>query len=170
MRLFVSLKLSSNSIQKIEEWRKPLVEEYQDLRWTREDQLHVTLRFFGDRDPDRVISEIKALHLEDCLPVEYTLSGTGHFGNPPSVLWLSGKFSSNVFLMARGLASIPDGDGRSGGGRDFTPHVTIARLKRGGQFPSLIFDRKIAGTGSYINLISSRLTPDGPVYTNLFSI
>lgn len=170
MRLFVTLALSDKTVQAIEEWQKPLKGKYPSLRWTCESQFHVTLRFLGDRDPDQVACEIRALSLEDLLPAEYTLSKIGQFGNPPSVLWLSGKFSSEVFSIARRLDSIPDGDGNAGGSRCFTPHITIARVRGGTQCPTFSFNGEITGIGNAIHLINSRLTPSGHVYSTLFSI
>ncbi len=170
MRLFVALQLSNGTIQEIEEWRKPLIRKYSDLRWVRDDQLHVTLRFLGDREPGQVIDQMRDLCLEELLPVEYTLSGIGQFGNPPSVLWLSGKFSSNLFSIVRLLDSIPDEEGKTGGSRRFTPHITLARIRRGASCPNIAFSRQIAGVSNAIHLVSSNLTPGGPIYTTLFSI
>jgi len=170
VRLFVALELSSDTIDFIEEWRKPLIRKYSDLRWTGGEQLHVTLRFLGDRNPDQVAGEMRNLCLEELLPIEYTISRIGQFGNPPSVLWLSGSFSSEVFSMAQRLDSIPDGEGKTGGSRHFNPHVTLARIRRGSSCPNITFSRQIAGVGSAIHLMSSNLTPDGSIYTTLFSV
>ena len=170
MRLFVSLELSEGTLKRIKEWRNPLISRYPDLRWTGDNQLHVTLRFLGERNPGQVISEMKNLNIERFLPVEYTLNRTGIFGTPPSVLWLSGIFSSEVFSLARQLGSIPDHEGKKGGSRRFTPHITVARIRRGVRCPDIRFDRQLRGTGRVIRLAASRLTPEGPVYTTLSSI
>ena len=170
MRLFVALKLSPTDVQSIEKWRKPLMLKYPFLRWTRDSQLHVTLRFLGERDPDLVIPEIKNLTLEELLPAEYTLTQTGRFGTPPSVLWLSGRFSSGVYTMAERLNSIPDGYGKSGESRPFIPHVTLVRIERGTYCPVISYDESITGACHSIHLISSRLTENGPVYSSIFKL
>lgn len=170
MRLFVALKLSPTDIQFIEKWRKPLILRYPSLRWTLDSQLHVTLRFLGERDPDLVIPEIKNLALEELLPAEYTLTQTGRFGKPPSVLWLSGRFSSGVYTMAERLNSIPDGYGKGGGGRPFIPHVTLARIGRAEHCPLPVFDRQVKGICNSISLINSRLAANGPAYSTFFTI
>ena len=165
----MALELSESTIRSIEEWREPLVKQYLDLKWTCKNQFHITLRFLGHRDPEQVISEIKALHLEEFLPVEYSLSRIGHFGKPPSVLWLSGKFSSKAFTLNRSLDSIPDGNGLSGSSRHFTPHITLARVKPGMQCPIISFHKQISGLAKAIHLMNSELTGSGPTYSTLFT-
>jgi 2'-5' RNA ligase len=105
--LFVALELSKDTVRAIEEWRKPLVRSFPLLKWTSASQLHITMRFLGDRNPEDVIFQMKALALGELLPVEYTLSDTGSFGKPPSVIWLSGKFSSSLFTIVHRLGTFP---------------------------------------------------------------
>ncbi|MCD6587381.1 MAG: RNA 2',3'-cyclic phosphodiesterase [Candidatus Fermentibacteraceae bacterium] len=170
MRLFVALELSQDTTQAIQEWRKPMADMFPVLRWTSENQLHITLRFLGNSNPDDVIFQMKTLALEELLPVEYTLSETGNFGEPPFVIWLSGKFSSSLFTMARRLEHIPDGYGKTGETRKFIPHVTIARVNPGVQCPRLNLDTSIGGAAQAVSLIESELTSDGPVYSILYSV
>lgn len=170
MRLFAALELSESAIQTIHAWREPLIKKHPSLHWTREDQLHVTLRFLGDREAHEVIREMKDLSLEELFPIGYTLNTTGTFGNPPSVLWLSGRFSSSLLSITQLLDSIPDEDNTTGGRRPFIPHVTIARARRGKQCPVFDLDRQIAGTCNSLSLINSRLSADGPAYSTLFTI
>ncbi|MEA3266289.1 MAG: RNA 2',3'-cyclic phosphodiesterase [Candidatus Fermentibacteria bacterium] len=170
MRLFAALELSPAAIQIIHEWREPLIKKHPSIRWIREDQLHVTLRFLGDREAHEVIREMKDLSLEELFPIEYTFNRTGTFGKPPAVLWLSGKFSSSLLSITHRLDSIPDEDNRTGGRRPFIPHVTIARARRGKQCYAFDFDRQITGSFNSLSLISSRLSADGPAYSTLFTI
>ncbi len=170
MRLFAALELPGSAIQAIHKWREPLIKKHPFLRWTREDQLHLTLRFLGDREAHEVIREMKDLSLEELLPIEYTFNRTGTFGNPPSVLWLSGKFSSSLLSITQLLDSIPDEDNRTGGSRLFIPHVTIARARRGKQCPVFDLNRQITGSCNFLSLINSRLSADGPAYSTLFTI
>lgn len=170
MRLFVALELSAAAIQTIHDWREPLIKKWPSLHWTREDQLHVTLRFLGGREAHEVIREMKDLSLEELLPIQYTFNTTGTFGNPPSVLWLSGKFSSSLLSITQLLDSIPDQDSRTGGSRPFIPHVTIARAGRGKQCPAFDFNRQTTGSSNSLSLTSSRLSANGPAYSTLFTI
>ncbi|MCK5034438.1 MAG: RNA 2',3'-cyclic phosphodiesterase [Candidatus Sabulitectum sp.] len=170
MRLFAALELSESAIQTIHAWREPLIKKHPSLHWTRKDQLHVTLRFLGDREAHEVIREMKDLSLEELLPIEYTFNTTGTFGTHPSVLWLSGKFSSSLLSITQLLDSIPDQDNRTGGSRPFIPHVTIARAGRGEQCPAFDFNRQITGSFNSISLIGSRLAANGPAHSTLFTI
>ncbi len=170
MRLFVALELSRDSIQAVELWRKPLTCKYPLLKWVSGEQLHVTLRFLGNCDPDDVISQMKSLALSELLPVEYTLSDTGRFGKPPFAIWLSGMFSSSLFTMVRRLEQISGGYGKTDNTRKFVPHVTIARVKTGVQCPQLKFDTPIDGVARSVSLIESVPAPGGPVYSTLYSV
>ncbi len=170
MRLFVALELSRDSIQALELWRKPLVIKYPLLKWTSESQLHITLRFLGDCNPDDVIPKMKTLALRELLPVEYTLSDIGDFGKPPFVIWLSGKFSSSLYTMASRLEHIPDEHGNTGETGRFIPHVTIARVRSGVQCPRLNPDISIQGAAQSVNLVESVLTSKGPVYSTLYTV
>jgi|GEM_PF-1663619 len=170
MRLFLSLELSSETVRKIKKWRKPLEEKYPALSWTSEAQLHITLRFLGNRTPEQVKEEMNSLQLPGFLPVEYALNRTGKFGEPPSVLWLSGEFSPQVFSLARSLGSIPDERGETSQAEHFTPHITLARIKREVKSPNIRFNGRIDGTGSAVHLVRSRLDCVGASYETLYSI
>lgn len=169
MRLFAALELPGDIQGDIEEWGKPFLQENPDLKWTARENLHVTLRFFGDLLPGDVAGEMKKLNLEKHLPVGFTLNRSGSFGRPPSVLWLGGWFSREITEAANLLGNIPDDRGGIRK-RRFFPHVTVARARTGREVPRIPFLLSLQGESSTIALFSSTLTPSGPVYRKLLEI
>ena len=170
MRLFVALKISDPSACIIEKWQRSQAKLHPELRWTEPNQLHLTLRFLGDREPCEVISAMKTLKLGELLPVEYTLFRSGSFGNPSNLLWLSGSFSPELFSIVRRLNSVPDGQSKTGKEGDFSPHITIARSPRGSVCSVPFFIEQLKEFSNSIHLMNSRLTREGPVYSTLFTV
>ena len=168
MRLFIALELPEGVKGSIASWTEPLRKRNPGLKWCGPENLHVTLRFLGNVDPDEVALRIGRMRLERCLPVDFTLETAGTFGRPPSVLWLSGDFSRGVYIAADLLAGIPDENGAPEG-RKFFPHVTVARARKGDSLQAAQPGTKIQGSSSRISLFSSTLTPSGPLYSTLFT-
>jgi RNA 2',3'-cyclic 3'-phosphodiesterase len=103
-----------------------------DVRWVRMDGLHVTLRFLGPTDPDR-IAELKAAVATAATggqPFELGLAGAGAFPNPtrPRVLWLGLEHGLSALneLTVR-LAGSLAAHGWPHDDRPVRPHLTLAR-------------------------------------------
>lgn len=168
MRLFIALDLPDHVTESIERWREPFIKKYSELKWAGRHSLHVTLRFLGNVDPGPVLAEMKRMNLKQYLPAEFTLDRSGTFGRPPSVLWLSGKFSPGALRMAETLSKIPDEQGLSET-RRFHPHITVARSRRGDSVPLLPMNEKLKGNCLSVSLFTSTLTREGPVYSLVYS-
>jgi len=163
VRLFLALVPSEDVTREIDREFVSLHRQYQGIRWVPPENMHVTLRFFGEREPEDLIGELDGIRSEDCLPIGFTLSRSGTFGRPPSVIWLSGKFSEEAFVLASRLGSVPDQLGEKQS-RPFRPHLTVARVQAGNSVPSLRWNGRIQGTFHAVKLMSSILTSGGPIY------
>ena len=105
------------------------------VSWSRETNLHLTLKFLGNVDADRVgkVSAAASRAVKSIQPFPVSISQTGSFpknGNP-RVLWIgiqdpTGGLSE---LQAR-LERECDVEGFSREDRPFHPHLTIARLRK----------------------------------------
>jgi len=115
----------------------PVVAAAGRVRWTRPENLHLTLRFLGDTDPALVTAMETAMQQAAgavaAFPV--TLAGAGTFpaSGPPRALWL-GTTQGREELTA--LASALDTElavriGLETGTSPFHPHLTVARAGRG---------------------------------------
>jgi RNA 2',3'-cyclic 3'-phosphodiesterase len=150
------------------------------IRWTPIDQLHLTLRFLGNVDEERLPQLGRALE-SACLNVQsFTLSiaDLGCFPSiqRPKVIW-AGIQGDLVRLrdlqekISREAASFASHFEE----REFHPHLTIGRVKdRSGplrDFSDAV--RQASGlrlgqwTVTGVDLMQSKLSPQGSIYTQL---
>ena len=103
--------------------------------WTRVENIHLTLKFFGNVDVGRIpaISDAASRAVEDFSPLHIRVATTGVFPKPSraQVLWIgvsdpSGELSS----LQRQLEDECAKKGFDKEGRAYRPHLTIARLRK----------------------------------------
>ncbi len=182
MRLFIAIKPDSTVFNAIKAFQMELRSAcpYKEIRWVNPAQFHLTLQFLGETsqsDLPKLISNMKTV-AEKSKPFNLHYEGVGYFGSAikPRVLWLSTKKSSelkelfNQILTATTFLPI-ENPGR------LTPHITLAR------FSNSIIKEDAQKITNYINslekpdlgitqtdaieLIESKLTPNGPIYKTL---
>ncbi len=141
-RAFIAIDLDSSAATVLSRLLREMKSKSNDVRWTRPDQLHMTLKFLGDID-NRELPQFCASLREACRGVEpfsITLNGLGAFpkNKPPRVIWVAvdeGKAplqELNCKLDAK-LAAL----GIPGETRAFTPHLTLGRVARGANLAQL---------------------------------
>jgi RNA 2',3'-cyclic 3'-phosphodiesterase len=135
-RLFIAIELPAYVRQKIRQHVDTLRRELPDARasWTREDNLHLTLKFFGDTPVERVESVSTALRFaaNHVSPFEMELSGCGafHTRGKPNVLWIGiNDPSNNLHKLYESLENECARVGFDRDQRPFHPHLTIARIR-----------------------------------------
>lgn len=180
LRLFCAIELPQEVRARAADYMARLREAAPDVRasWEREEKLHLTLKFFGDTQEERVQELMKALERAASLvnPFELVLHGTGAFppSGSPRVLWLG--VSDPAGLLNKLHAQVEEECSRIGFGRErkrFNPHLTIARLRShegasliAALHKSLEFEAE-AFTVTEIVLIKSELLPQGSRHTRL---
>ncbi|HLY13701.1 MAG TPA: RNA 2',3'-cyclic phosphodiesterase [Candidatus Limnocylindrales bacterium] len=141
-RLFIALPLPDQARRTIEALvasvrlaPEPGVGERRDpkdVRWVRMDGLHVTLRFLGPTEPDRIAAAQAAVEAAAAgsRPFELGLAGAGAFPDTarPRVLWLGlahglEPLADLTQRLARSLAD----EGWPHDDRPARPHLTLAR-------------------------------------------
>ncbi len=183
MRAFLAIELP-------EAVRRVLAEEARLLRhaggrasWVRPENMHLTLRFLGECDGERLaaltplVSAACGAHPAPSLSV----AGLGAFPTParPSVVWAGIRVLSGDLKELQGaIEKACTSAGFTPDDKPFHPHVTLARV-RGHAAPSelarALNERIDAGSQPYgdeftaaaVALFSSELKPGGPVYTRL---
>lgn len=135
-RIFIAIELPPNVRHKIKDHIDRLRNSLPDVRasWTREDNLHLTLKFLGDVPVNQIESVSQAL-LRAAIQIpdfDLVIRDCGSFPphGKPNVLWIGiNDASSNLRNLH---AAIEDECAKAGFDRDqrsFHPHLTIARLR-----------------------------------------
>ena len=136
MRLFVAVVPPVEAVEHLAEFVEPRREHRDDdLRWAAAENWHITLAFLGDV-PDRKTDDLEE-RLERAAkrrrPMRLRLAGGGAFPNAAEarVLW-TGVHGDLELLsrLATGTRAAANRAGIEVAGRRFTPHVTLARLRR----------------------------------------
>ena len=169
IRLFVALPLPEQLCLRLTGLRG----QVPGARWTKPENMHLTLRFIGELD------EHSAEDVHDSLsriagdPLDIQLSGVGHFESRGQVRALWAGVARNDALM-RFQARIEVACQRMGlapEGRRYHPHVTLARCRDTSLARVAPFITEHAGftappfeATSFV-LYSSMLGRAGPVYT-----
>jgi len=184
VRLFVALEIPAavreNLAKLIEELRALDASASQSkARWVRPENLHVTLKFIGQVDAERLDAIRAALaEVRSERPVELRFRGLGFFPNDkrPRVFWAGIAASLNLVLLAAAI------DARLGKlnvpreTREFAPHLTLARFEPPGISEKLRAAAQESSarefgalhTGEF-HLIESKTRPSGAEYTRLSS-
>lgn len=141
------------------------------------DNLHVTLKFFGDVPREQTAVIGRTLQ-EVTAPVEafdVTLKGLGAFPHPgrPSVIWAGIDAAEPLVRLAANLEVRFASQGFIRERRPFHPHLTLARIKARPpeSLKTLLqqYETKEFGTApiDHLDLYESELRREGPVYTVL---
>ncbi|PSP60081.1 RNA 2',3'-cyclic phosphodiesterase [Halobacteriales archaeon QH_7_66_37] len=164
MRLFVSVDLDDDLAAGVERVQEPL-SDASGLRLTDPEQAHITLKFLGDTDPERVPAlgdELRqAVEESGVEPFRAEFGGLGVFPSLEyiSVVWLGVREGGEAFTRLHE--------------DEFTPHVTLARMDHSGGkdlVRDIVRNRDPdvgAMTVESIRLTESELTPSGPEYSTV---
>lgn len=150
------------------------------LRWVPIENIHLTLKFLGD------INEANISHISDLLQskanstpaFDIRLNGLGVFPNPrrPNVIWVGvdapealQDLQGRLEVELSGLGFVPEK-------RPFSPHLTVARVRREArpaalkQISDIVASTHIAAVTGRIDMLTlfrSVLKPSGSVYNPL---
>jgi 2'-5' RNA ligase len=150
------------------------------VTWVPADRLHLTVRFIGEVDDERVTKVCEALEPPlGVAPFGLTLTGVGAFpkGGSPRVLWVGVTDGREELLQVeRAITSRLAPLGIPQEERGYNPHLTLARVRepaglRTARLLEGLADRRIGAVRiDAITLFQSTLSPKGPAYTALLRI
>lgn len=146
------------------------------VKWVRPELAHLTMKFYGDIETDRLPD--LAARLADVAtaaqPLTVRTTGIGAFPTErrPRVLWLglTGDIEP-LAALARRVEAASAGFGRPED-RPFAPHITLGRLRDGAPAPSdfaaaasALRPAPVTLAVDRLQLVRSVLGPGGPTYT-----
>jgi 2'-5' RNA ligase len=133
IRAFVALRMSAQ----VEDAVAGMVETLRGLSsgigWTPRANLHLTLRFLGDRVPAEKLERLDSALRQTASatpPFAIEVRGTGLFPNPnrPRVIWV-GLHSDFLIQLAAQVENAAVNAGFEAEDRNYTPHHTIGRIR-----------------------------------------
>ncbi|MEI8240816.1 MAG: RNA 2',3'-cyclic phosphodiesterase [Actinomycetota bacterium] len=157
MRLFVAVWPSEDAVEELRALRR---KDQRGVRFTTPEQWHVTLRFLGDADPDRVGAALDEAYLPEC--VARLGPGVDVKGDRTVLVPVEGvgTLAGEVVRATASLGEAP----RS----HFLGHLTLARLARDATPPPIVGAYVAAEWPVYeIALVRSRLGPEGSRYDTI---
>lgn len=103
--------------------------------WSRPENIHLTVKFLGNVDPQRVpvISAAAARVVKEFSPIQIEVGKTGVFPRPsrPQVLWVGINDQSGALAnLHKQLQNEFAREGFPKEERAFRPHLTIARIRK----------------------------------------
>jgi 2'-5' RNA ligase len=136
LRVFCAVELPDELRSRVGERVRRLRAEFPDARasWERPEKLHITLKFLGDIERERVavLSDAAARAVESVEPFELLIDEPGSFPphGQPRVLWLGivdvfGRLAFMQHALEEECAAV----GFPRESRAFKPHLTLARLR-----------------------------------------
>lgn len=166
LRAFLAIPLDDSVLDSIASIQQRLQAGLPDVRWTRRENLHLTLRFFGDiaeedlEKASKIVVSVGSLFA----PFPLHIGQIGAFPSPDRarIVWL-GVQSPDLTALYRSLQRQFAAAGFPTEHRRFRPHITIGRSRRGtGRILSQQQDT-VAGTMEVSELIlyESRLQATG---------
>jgi len=185
LRTFIAVDIPSHIQQLIQQRIEPLHKSVGAalVRWVTPESLHLTLKFLGNVAPAnlQVLSQMLRAEADVVHDFDIQITGLGAFPsrNRPRVIFIGVQAPAELEVLQRGIESACARLGYEAEGRDFSPHLTVGRVR---QDASSSDQQKICGALERTNidlpgtarvdsvhLYKSELNPGGPVYTKLFS-
>ena len=181
IRTFIAVPVPDSIRSQIADFQSTLRQQKADIKWVRSESIHITLKFLGDVQEDKIeeISRILQVCIEDVDSFILSITGTGAFPNlqRPRVLWIGieqglrqlGDLSKRI---NRALEDI----GFESEKRPFSGHVTLGRVRSPNRLGLTIEKMMKLGFESNpfkienVLFMKSDLKPTGAEYTVLAKI
>ena len=179
IRAFIAIELPAKIAQELEKIQDKLKDETNKITWVKPENIHLTIKFLGDIETNKIDSIAKVLEdaADNLSSFKISIKGVGAFPTieNPRVLWVGiEEDDTNVSQLYNNLEHGLTTLGFEKEQRAFKPHLTLGRIK-------FLKDKrtlkqhleKVAGinlgkfeVGSFY-LFKSKLTPEGAVHTKL---
>ncbi|MFH1184451.1 MAG: RNA 2',3'-cyclic phosphodiesterase [Chloroflexota bacterium] len=154
------------------------------VRWVSSRNVHLTLKFLGDTTPSSIelIGAALTAEVSQYRPFDVVAKGFGAFpsNRKPRVLWVGLTAPPALSSLQHELDVATARLGYGSEERDFSPHLTIGRVRQNVPTAGLqkirdeLEQTAIGELGTLtveaVHLFKSELQPSGSVYTRLFTV
>ena len=182
IRTFIAVEIPLAIKENIAGLQEKLKREQALIRWVKPGNIHITLKFLGNVEENKIADIAKAVTVavNQIKPFLVEIAGVGAFPNyrKPKVVWIGAKSDSDLLkLLVRQIDNEVHKLGFEKEKRFFQAHLTFGRVKRltgiAGVIKKLEQNKNFesgAFTVNEIVVMRSDLKPTGPVYTPLKKI
>jgi len=189
VRTFIAIELPEEVRQYLARCQARLKAAGASVKWTRPEQIHLTLAFLGNVPADELDALAEAVReaVAEFGPLTLRATGTGQFPprGRPRVLWVGVRADEGDLVgLQKAVAGAAAPFAEKQEHRAFHPHLTLGRVRRkrgrggggGGAGDLAALGRAVAeGTGEEgpafdadeVVVFQSDLGPEGPTYTPL---
>jgi len=129
MRIFIALDIPEEIRARLTEFRERAQRYAPGARWARAEGLHVTLKFVGNVNDEKVPEMKSALATVKAAPFDVSFQDAGFFPNPksPRVFWAGVHGSHALEKLVASIDQAVHAVGASLEDKPYRPHLTLAR-------------------------------------------
>jgi len=179
LRSFLAIELPEAILKRIGEVQRVLKSSRADVRWVSPQNIHLTLKFFGNIEESKINSIAQSIEepARTTSPVWVTVRGIGAFPGlkSPRVIWVGLHDEKKVLVSFQKKL---DGELQKIGfqpeDRPFHPHLTLGRMRSSRGKDELVKEMEKYREEEFGNfqadrvvLFKSDLRPEGAIYTPL---
>jgi 2'-5' RNA ligase len=174
-RLFAGLWLAAAMRREVTEWIKLTGRQSAGFKWTPPENLHFTLKFFGDipaREIDRLTRTLREVTQgRKMFRIKLGSAGTFPDRSCARIVWIGvSQGEAELRALAEAVETCSVKAGFAASRQRFQPHLTVARAIADKEpvlvlSPDTIFDSQTE-IGSF-SLIESTLRSSGPLYRSI---
>ncbi len=182
MRLFISIEIPDKIKKTIDKMTDKLKMKLTPIKWVENKNLHLTLKFIGWTDDDKVgkLTGIVEKTVKGYGSFNVTLAGMGVFPTvkSPRVIWIGMlEGAEKVKALGERIEDAVSKEGFREEEREYTPHLTIGRIKEKIDVEPLcgfMEKNKDSSFGGFsvdhISVMKSTLRRTGPIYEEIGQI
>jgi 2'-5' RNA ligase len=177
IRTFIAVDVGAEARKRAAALQQQLAKTGAEVKWVAPDQMHLTLLFLGDVDELDLVKVCRAVQEVAARepPFPLRVSGVGAFPNArrPKIVWAGITDGADALRRLYGLLEekLLDLGVYRKEDRDYTPHLTLGRLKAEGgehtlarELPKLLAWDGGRSVVDEVLVYSSELRRDGPEY------
>ncbi|MDP6547339.1 MAG: RNA 2',3'-cyclic phosphodiesterase [Candidatus Woesearchaeota archaeon] len=175
MRLFIAIEIQEDIKEYLIGVQEKISNELAKVRWVNKPQMHLTLKFLGEVQPNTEGNIKEILRTVKFKPFSVNLDSIGVFPNENyiRVVWVGLKPEEKIIELQNDIdESLENLFGKE---KDYKPHITLGRVKfikkeNKTKFVETIKNIKVEGKKIEIKdfrLIKSTSTEKGPVYGDI---